>query len=172
MNASSRFNAVLSPRRLLASVALLAIAGALAVSATIPAAGSSPNARIGSGATRVVVRLDRGLNATSADRYATYATMNTKTIDAIISRVNRLPPPLSGVTMCPMDVGASLTLSFYRNSSSPYAVVVADPGGCGTVTIRDYNAQDSLTGSAHASGGSAFSTFVAATFHIKNLQVL
>jgi hypothetical protein len=118
-----------------------------------------------------VVQVNRGLNATT-DRYSTYATTNVATIDAIIKHVNALPAPLSGTFSCPMDVGAKLTLSFYRHAAPPYAVVVADPGGCGPVSIRDYNADRTLKGTAAASGGAAFSSYVAARFHITTLQVL
>jgi hypothetical protein len=39
------------------------------------------------------------------------------------------------------------------------------------VSIRDYNANDSLKGSAAVGGGSAFSAYVAAQLHIKTIQV-
>jgi hypothetical protein len=113
----------------------------------------------------------RGLNART-DKYSTYATMNTATVAAILKRVNALPKAPSSGEMCPMDVAATLTLSFYRNASTPYAVVVADPGGCGNVSIRDYNANDTLQGSAALGGGVALSNYVATQMHIKSLQVL
>jgi hypothetical protein len=71
-----------------------------------------------------------------------------------------------------MDVDAKLTLNFYRHSAKPYAIVIADPGGCGPVSIRDYNANDSLTTSAALGGGAGLSAYVATQLHITTLQVL
>ncbi len=122
------------------------------------------------GAVKVVIVLNRGTNATH-DRVSTYSTTSNATIDELISRVNDLPPALSGVYSCPADFGASLTLRFYRaGAPTPYAVVVADPGGCGLVTIRHYDALDAETGSTHVSGGYQFGQFIAKVFHITTLQ--
>jgi hypothetical protein len=126
-------------------------------------------AEIGTGATRLVVHVNRGLNATT-NRYSTYATTKAATINAIVQHVNALPKAPSVDEMCPMDVGAKLTLDFYRRSSTPYAIVAADPGGCGVVTIRAYNANDALKGSAAVGGGAAFSMYVATQLHISSLQ--
>jgi hypothetical protein len=157
------------------TAATAAIAAVALGASSLAAHASTPNvkshdAQIGSGATRLVARVNRGLNA-KTDRYSTYATTNSATIDAIIKRVDALPKALSSGEMCPMDVGATLTLSFYRHSSTPYAIVVADPGGCGPVSVREYNVNDSLQSSAAVGGGNAFSTYVATQLHISSLQV-
>lgn len=153
----------------------MAAIAAIAVSASsLPARAAttteSRHAQIASGATRIVVQVNRGLNA-KTDRYSTYATTNAATISAFISHVDALPAAKTGTFSCPMDVGATLTLSFYRHSSTPYAVVVADPGGCGSVSVRDYNANHMQDGSALLSGGVAFSSYIASVLHIKTLQV-
>jgi hypothetical protein len=142
----------------------------------VPTGAATPTAKsrhadVGAGATRLVVHVNRGLNA-KTDRYSRYATSNEATVAAIIDHVNDLPKAPSRGEMCPMDVGAKLTLSFYRHASKPYAIVIADPGGCGPVSIRDYNASDTLEGSAAVGGGGAFSNYVATQLHIKTLQVL
>ncbi len=61
-----------------------------------------------------------------------------------------------------MDVASSLTMSFYRaNATKPYAVVKADPSGCGTVTVSQYNTDHQITSSTDLSGGRQLSSFVA-----------
>jgi hypothetical protein len=175
MNASPKFE-VTAPRRLArASIAIAAIAavalGASALSASAGTVATSRDADISSSATRLVVEVNRGLNA-KTDRYSTYATTNRATIGAIIDRVRTLPKAPSRGEMCPMDVDAKLTLNFYRHSAKPYAIVIADPGGCGPVSIRDYNANDSLTTSAALGGGAGLSAYVATQLHITTLQVL
>jgi hypothetical protein len=176
MNASTRTPVTAFRRLTLVGIAVAAL-GTVAVGATVlPAHAATTTdksryAKVDAGATRLVARVARGLNART-DKYSTYATMNTATIAAILKRVNALPKAPSSGEMCPMDVAATLTLSFYRNASTPYAVVVADPGGCGNVSIRDYNANDTLQGSAALGGGVALSNYVATQMHIKSLQVL
>jgi hypothetical protein len=175
MNASTKFES--TTRRLArATIAIAAIAAVALGANSLPTSAASKlatsrHAEIGSGATRIVVHVNRGLNA-KADRFSTYALTNTTTIRAIIEHVNVLPKAPSMGEMCPMDVGATLTLSFYRHGAKPYAIVVADPGGCGPVSVREYNANDSLKGSAAVGGGAAFSMYVGAQLHITTLQVL
>lgn len=124
---------------------------------------------VASGAVKAVVVVDRGLNA-KHDRFSTYSSTNTKTIDELLTKVNDLPPALSPGMMCPVDMGASITLRFYRaGATTPYAVVVSDSDGCGPVAIDSYDALDALMGSAHVSGGVGLSSFVAKTFDIKSL---
>jgi hypothetical protein len=124
---------------------------------------------VASGAVKVVAVVDRGLNA-KHDRFSTYMSTNTRTIDELLTKVNDLPPALSPGVLCPVDMGASVTLRFYRaGATTPYAVVVADSGGCGPVAIDSYDALDALMGSAHVAGGVALSAFVAKTFDIKTL---
>ncbi len=175
MSASSRTPINAFRRLTLAGVAVAALGTIAAGTTALPAhavtvINKARNAKVETGATRLVARVARGLNART-DKYSTYATMNVATIAAILKRVNALPPRPSGTFNCPMDVAATLTLSFYRNASKPYAIVVADPGGCGNVSIRDYNANDALQGSAAAGGGVAFSAYVATQLHIASLQV-
>jgi hypothetical protein len=124
------------------------------------------------GAVRVGVVVNRGSNA-KHNRVSKYATTSTKTINTLITKVNDLPPAMSGVFSCPADFGASITLRFFgAGATTPYAMVVADPGGCGTVTIRDYDAMDAELGSTQVSGGYQLGQFIAATFHIATLQSL
>jgi hypothetical protein len=176
MNASTRVEAF-SLRRLApislaaAAIAVIALGASPLPARAATAADRSHVAKISTGATRLVVRVNRGINATT-NRYSTYATSNVAAIDAIIRRVDALPKAPSTDEMCPMDVGATLTLSFYRASATPYAIVIADPGGCGPVTIRDYNANDSLKDSALLGGGAGLSAFVATQLHITSLQAL
>lgn len=176
MSASTRFEAIFPRRYAHATFVALAIAVVLALGVNaLPArAASTVKSRfadVASGATRVVVDVNRGLNA-KANRHSVVTTTTPATIAAIIRRVNTLPPAPSVAEMCPMDVGATLTVNFFRHAATPYAVVVADPGGCGRVSIRDYNANGTLEGSATAGGGAAFSAYVATVLHIKTLQVL
>jgi len=140
----------------------------------------SINSIVAKQAVKVEVIVNRGDNSTG-HRVSTYTTTNVGTINELITRVNDLPPALSGVFSCPADFGASITLRFYRaDATAPYAVVVADPGGCGSVTIRDYDAlvtqagptQVVQTGSTHVSGGYELGQFIAKTFHIATLQTV
>jgi hypothetical protein len=135
---------------------------------------------IAPGAVKVGVVVNRGNNA-KHHRVSTYSTTSIATIKELISKVDALPPALSGVFSCPADFGASLTLRFYRaDATAPYAVVVADPGGCGSVTIRDYdalNAQSGATaivetGSTHVSGGYQLGQLIEKIFHIATLQAI
>ena len=175
MNAFTHFEA--TARRLVrVTIVIAAIAAATLGASSLAARAATPTAKslysdVGSGATRLVVHVNRGLNA-KTDRYSEYATTNEATIDAIIGRVNALPKAPPSGEMCPMDVGAKLTLSFYRHAAAPYAIVIADPGGCGPVSIREYNANDTLAGSSAVGGGAAFSLYVAGQLHIKTLQVI
>lgn len=174
MSTSSRSETGLLRHLARGSAATVAIAafclGASSLSAHA-ATTDSRHATIAPGATRVVVEVNRGLNA-KTDRFSTYATTNEATISAFIGHVDALPAAKSGTFSCPMDVGATLTLDFYRHATTPYAIVVADPGGCGTVSVREYNANHALASSALLSGGVSFSAYVAQVLHIKTLQVL
>jgi hypothetical protein len=116
------------------------------------------------------VKLNRGLNA-KTDRTSTATSDNKSQIASIIAHINALPVPSPLPMNCPMDVGASLTMSFYsEGAKKPYAVVVADPGGCGTVTISNYNAEHVRTSASDVAGGVALSKFVAAQLGLTNLN--
>jgi hypothetical protein len=176
MNASTPSDVTTTRRLAHMTFAIAAIAAVTLGASPLSARGAtpravSPRANVSTGASRLVVLVDRGLNA-KTDRYSTYATANAAIVGAIIDRVDALPAAPPSGEMCPMDVGAKLTLSFFRHSSKPYAVVIADPGGCGPVDIHDYNANHTLTGSAILGGGAALSTYVATRLHIKTLQAL
>lgn len=170
MNASTPSD-VTTTRRLAHMTFAIAAIAAVTLGASSLSARAATHAEVSPGASRLVVQVNRGLNA-KTDRFSTYATTNATTIGAILKRVNALPKAPSLGEMCPMDVGAKLTLSFFRHGSKLYAVVIADPGGCGPVTIHDYNASHRLSGSATLGGGAEFSTYVATQLHIKTLQVL
>jgi hypothetical protein len=69
-----------------------------------------------------------------------------------------------------MDVLASPTLQFFDTGAQhPYAVVVADPDGCGNVDIRQYDANGTLFGTTNVSGGWTLAVFVAKKMGISNL---
>jgi hypothetical protein len=130
----------------------------------------SPLATVASGATTLTTKLNRGLNATT-DRTSSVTTEDASLISAIIARINALsaasPLPMS----CPLDAGASLTMSFYRGgATTPYASVVADPGGCGTVTINQYDAKHRRTSASDVAGGVLLAKFVATQLGLKNLS--
>src|ERR1700722_983689 len=110
-----------------ATIALTAVAAVALGASSLPASAATKiaNSRsrdIAAGATRVVVQVNRGLNA-KTDRNSTYTTTNQATITALIAHVNELPKAPPAGEMCPMDVGAKLTLSFYRHAAKPYAIV-------------------------------------------------
>jgi hypothetical protein len=129
----------------------------------------SPLATVASGATTLAAKLNRGLNV-KTDRTSSVTTDDGSLISAIIAHINALsaasPLPMS----CPLDVGASLTMSFYRGgATTPYATVVADPGGCGTVTVNQYDANHRRTSASDVAGGVLLAKFVATQLGLKNL---
>lgn len=108
-------------------------AGALVVS--LAAGAAATDAPVAGGATRLIVSIDRGLTATS-DRYGTTSSNDRALIERLIDGIDALPAPVSDVESCPADLGARVVLSFYRDGANrPYATVIADPGGCGDVTV-------------------------------------
>ncbi len=114
---------------------------ALAPTATVAGAAGAP---VASGAARLVVRVDRGLDAT-APRYTASSTSDRSLIERLIEGVDALPAAPTGVTNCPVDMGARVVLLFFRGGADhPYAVVVADPQGCGDVAVitRDGTGRD------------------------------
>ena len=120
------------------------------------------------GATRAVVRVDRGPNAKTG-RVTVVTVTRRSTIDAVIARINGLAVANPGVEYCPLDIGSSMRISFYRaNASDPYAVVTAHPTGCGLVTISEFSAGGAALGVGHDSGGSVITKFVATTLGIKD----
>jgi len=127
---------------------------------------------IAQGATKVVAIVNRGLNVKSG-KISTVTTTDRATITDLIAQINKLPAKIPGVEMCPMDVLASLTLQFFDSGAQhPYAVVVADPSGCGNVAIRQYDADGTLLAATSVSGGSTFASFVAKTVGIVNVTGL
>jgi hypothetical protein len=114
------------------------------------------------GASRLTVKLNRGLNAPTAHRTQSAATSTVSLINAVISRVNALQVASPLPRSCPNDVGSSLSMSFYRKGSAqPYATVTVDPSGCGVVTITQYNADHVITSTGDVSEGHQLSDFVA-----------
>jgi hypothetical protein len=123
-----------------------------------------------SGATKLIVKLNRGLNA-KTDRTASATSTDKSQIASIIAHINALEEPSPLPTACPADFGAKLTMSFYRGAAKePYSVVVADPAGCGTVTISQYTSTHVRTSASDVAGGMALSTFVATQVGLKNLS--
>jgi hypothetical protein len=128
-------------------------------------------AAVPSGATSLSVKLNRGINAKKTDRTSSVTTHDKSLITAIIDHINALPVPSPLPTSCPNDVGASVTMSFYRGGAAkPYSVVVADPGGCGPVTISQYNSAHVRTSAADVTGGVGLSEFVADHLGLTNLD--
>jgi hypothetical protein len=130
----------------------------------------SASAAVASRATRLTVKLNRGINA-KTDRISSATSDNKSQIASIIAHINALPVPSPLPMSCPLDVGASLTMSFYSGAATkPYAVVISDPGGCGSVTISNYNAAHVRTSAGDVAGGVALSKFVAAQLGLKNIN--
>jgi hypothetical protein len=122
------------------------------------------------GATKLIVTLNRGLNV-KKDRTSSVTSTNKSQIASIIAHVNVLQEPSPLPTACPADFDASLTMSFYRGgATTPYAVVVADPAGCGTVTISQYDINHRRTAANDVAGGVLLARFVAAQLGLKNLS--
>jgi hypothetical protein len=125
---------------------------------------------VATGATKLTVKLNRGLNA-KTDRTTTGESTNKSQIASIIAHVNALQEPNPLPTACPADFNASLTMSFYRGGAAkPYAVVVADPAGCGTVTVSQYNSAHRRTSASDVAGGVLLAKFVATQLGLKNLS--
>ncbi len=125
-------------------------------------------ALVASGAVKIVVTMDRGLNVRS-HRVTTVTVTSPATIDVIRSAINAAPVATPGVTSCPLDVGATMTLSFWRaGASGPFATVVADPGGCGGVTVTQWRGDGARRGVGHDSGGGAIVRLVATTLGIRD----
>jgi hypothetical protein len=123
------------------------------------------------GATKLIVKLNRGVNA-KTDRTASATTTNKSQIASIIAHINNLQAPSPLPTACPADFGAKLTMSFYRGGAKePYSVVVADPAGCGQVTISQYTNAHVRTSASDVTGGVALSTFVATQVGIKDVSL-
>lgn len=132
----------------------------------------SPMAIVPSGAAKVVVVVNRGLNV-KGHTITDVTSTSTSTIRAFLAKVNELPVANPGVMFCPADFNASVTLRFfYKGATLPYAVVDASSGGCGSVTILQYGTNASLVGTAHLGGGYELASFVARTLNIKNWQGL
>ena len=125
-------------------------------------------AEIGTGATRLVVHVNRGLNATT-NRYSTYATTKAATINAIVQHVNALPKaPLS--TRCARWTWARSS----RWTSIDVRAVLRDRrrrprrlwSGDDSCLQRERRAQGFRGGWRRP----AFSMYVATQLHISSLQ--
>lgn len=120
------------------------------------------------GATSAVITVDRGPDV-KTNRVTTVTLTRSSMIDAMISKVNNLPVALPGISNCPLDLGASMTISFWRvGGTKPYAVVTADPSGCGSVNISEFGPTSALLGVGHDSNGQSLAKFVATSLSIKN----
>lgn len=128
----------------------------------------SPYSIVPAGATRIMVTVNRGLNV-KTNTVTTVGVDSLSTINVFRAKVNELPVQLPGLMSCPLDVGASMTLQFFRpDATNPYATVVADSGGCGGVTIKQFHANGVLFGTAYGSGGSGLARFIATDLDITN----
>lgn len=129
-----------------------------------------PLATVAPGATKLMVKLNRGKNA-KTDRTSSAGSTNRSQIASIIAHINALQAPSPLPTNCPADFGASLTMSFYRaGAAKPYSVVVADPGGCGTVTVSQYDITHRRTSASDVTGGGPLASFVATQLGLKNIS--
>ena len=127
-------------------------------------------ATVPSGATKLIVKVNRGLNA-KTDRTSSATSTNKSQIASIIAHINNLQEPSPLPTACPADFNASLTMSFYRGAAKePYSVVVADPAGCGTVTISQYTSTHVRTSASDVAGGVLLDKFVATQLGLKNIS--
>lgn len=128
----------------------------------------SPFSLVANGATTVVVTMDRGFNVRNG-RVTTVTATSSDAIASIRTALNELPVATPGVVSCPLDVGALMTLTFWRSgATSPYAKVAADPGGCGAVTVSQFGSDGAVIGVGHDSGGSNFVRLVATRLSIKD----
>ena len=154
-------------------VALTKSDGSLEFSVTATVWWQSPKtsgAIVAPHAAKLTVRLNRGLND-KKHRYQSASTTTSSLISSVTRRIDvlRVASPLP--TSCPMDVGSSITMSFYHaGATHPYAVVTADPSGCGTVTVTQYNINHQVTSSSDLTGGRQLSSFVAAHFGLSNIS--
>jgi hypothetical protein len=154
-------------------VALSKSNGTLEFSVTATVWWRSPKtagAIVAPGAAKLTVKLDRGLND-KKHRYESASTSRTSLIASVTKHIDLLgvasPLPMS----CPNDVGSSLTMRFYRaGAATPYAVVIADPSGCGTVTVSQYNVNHQITSSTDLTGGRQLSSFVAAQLGLSDIS--
>ena len=131
----------------------LALSLALAPVGAVAAAAGAP---VASGATRLVVRVDRGPDATGP-RYSASSTSDRSLIARLIEGVDALPAAPTGTTGCPIDLGTRVVLLFFRDGADhPYAVVVADPQGCGDVAVIAHDGADRVV--ERLSGGRSLAT--------------
>ena len=122
----------------------LAIVLALFALGSVATFAGATDAPLANGATRLVVRVDRGPDA-PGPRYSASSTSDRSIIDRLIAGVDALPAAPTGTAGCPPDLGARVVLLFFRDGADhPYAVVVADPQGCGDVAVitRDGTGRD------------------------------
>jgi hypothetical protein len=124
------------------------------------------SAFIAANASRVDVVVNRGYNV-KQHRVSVYHVTSGSLIGAFTAHVNALGVATPGVFSCPVDVGATMTLSFFRQATtSPFATVVVDPGGCGSVTITQSRSAGPAAGVAHDAGGARFAAYVAGALSI------
>lgn len=120
------------------------------------------------GATRLNVVVNRGYNV-KTHRVSVYHVTSGSLIASITAHVNALEVATPGVRSCPVDVGATMTLSLFRRGATrPFATVVADPGGCGSVNITQSHSAGSTAGVAHDAGGAGLAAYVARVLAIVN----
>lgn len=90
------------------------------------------------GATVLTAVLSHGLNP-GENGHPLTTTRDRAKIAAIRDRVDKLPVASPGAMSCPADFGRTLTVTFYgRAGGAPLAVVTADDGGCGFVTVTEH----------------------------------
>ncbi len=154
-------------------VALIKSNGTLEFSVTATVWWRSPKtagAIVAPGAAKLTVKLNRGLND-KKHRYESVSTAKSSLIAPLIKHIDVLGVASPLPRSCPNDVGSSLTMRFYRaNARKPYAVVTADPSGCGTVTVSQYNTNHQITSSTDLTGGRQLSSFVAAQFGLSDIS--
>ncbi len=111
---------------------------------TLATVAGAQDAPVASGATRLVVRVERGPSV-PGPRDSASSTSDRSLIDRLIAGVDALPAAPTGTSGCPLDLGTRVVLLFFRDGADhPYAVVVADPQGCGDVAVitRDGTGHD------------------------------
>jgi hypothetical protein len=91
--------------------------------------------RITAGARRLSVSVTSALKGNLAAQRP-FSVVSAQRIEGIVALLNSLPAAQPGTRACPDDPGIRLRLAFYRpDATSPSALAIVDPYGCGGVRL-------------------------------------